>query len=75
MPGRRPEYRRHPDFPTLPESTPLTYVLAMMACLSSDLAERPTFLEMAQIFRDVQTEVRSGQYIDSCGHVQVRLIL
>lgn len=63
---------RHPAFPLLPPETPLTFVLAVKACLSADLTERPAFPELLQIFDDVTSEVASGSYIDSSGERQVR---
>lgn len=62
---------RHPDFPSMPRCTPLTFVLAMKACLSADLAERPTFGDLQLIFDDVIAEVASGHYINSAGQAQV----
>lgn len=64
-------YTHNPKFPNLPDSTPLTVVLTMAACLSDDPAERPTFLEVSQILNDVRTEVRSGAYINSNAQPQV----
>ena len=37
------EYVMNPQFPDMPSSVPLTYTLAMHACLSTALSERPTF--------------------------------
>eukprot|EP00892_Ulva_mutabilis_P001622 jgi/Ulvmu1/11460/UM077_0003.1 len=68
--GRSASLVRHPAFPALPPSTPLTVELAMRACLSADLAERPAFAELQQIFDDVAAEVASGEYIDSSGNRQ-----
>lgn len=39
------EYVMNPKFPDLPSSVPLTYTLAMHACLSAALSERPTFAQ------------------------------
>lgn len=66
---------RNPVFPELPRSTPLTLVLAMKACLSADLADRPKFVDLHQIFADSATEVASGSYVDSSGQTQVYLPL
>ena len=40
------EYVMHPAFPNLPSSVPLTYTLAMHACLSAVPTERPTFAQV-----------------------------
>ena len=40
------EYVMNPAFPSLPSSVPLTYTLAMHACLSAVPAERPTFAQV-----------------------------
>jgi hypothetical protein len=63
---------RHPDFPNLPASVPLTYVLSMKACLGGEPRERPSFTELATLLEDCSTEVLSGEYINSEGNVWVR---
>lgn len=40
------EYVMNPKFPDMPSSVPLTYTLAMHACLSTALSERPTFAQV-----------------------------
>jgi hypothetical protein len=40
------EYVIFPTFPELPSSVPLTYTLAMHACLSMEPIERPTFAQV-----------------------------
>lgn len=37
----------HPQFPEMPASVPLTYTLAMHACLSAAPEERPTFEQVS----------------------------
>lgn len=44
--GEAVEWVMHPCFPDLPPSVPLTYVLAMHACLSRMPGERPTFSQV-----------------------------
>lgn len=72
---RRKALTRHPDFPDLPVSVPLTYTLAMKACLSRDPAERPTFPQLQVIIADLEDEVARGHYINGNGRAQVRLLL
>jgi hypothetical protein len=67
-----PAVLRHPSFPTLPSTVPLTYTLTMQACLSDAPAERPTFAQITTIFADLCSEVSRGNYINSVGHIQVR---
>jgi hypothetical protein len=64
----------HPDYPNLPLNVPLTYTFAMRACLSPVATERPTFKQLVTLLEDLQIEVESGQYIDSGGRVQVRIL-
>lgn len=45
------EWIMNRKFPDLPSSVPLTYVLAMHACLSSKPGERPTFAQVPFHFR------------------------
>ena len=65
-------FSRHPDFPNLPASVPLTYALTMTACLSDVPSERPTFLQLQQILSDLGDEVARGFYINGQGRAQVR---
>ena len=58
-------------FPHLPSSTPLTYLLTMMACLSDRPGDRPTFEQLLSILEDMDREVQCGTYIDASGHSQV----
>lgn len=44
------EYVLNPRFPDLPSSVPLTYTLAMHACLSAELQDRPTFAQVRKPF-------------------------
>eukprot|EP00892_Ulva_mutabilis_P009188 jgi/Ulvmu1/6641/UM003_0279.1 len=69
-PLRRKPFTRHPDFPDLPSSVPLTYTLAMKACLSRDPGQRPTFGQLQTIISDLQDEVARGHYINSQGRAQ-----
>ena len=62
----------NPDYPNLPLHAPLTYTLAMQACLSPSATERPTFRQLVSLLDDLAAEVGSGQYIDSSGNVQAR---
>jgi hypothetical protein len=62
----------HPDFPNLPASVPLTYVLAMKACLCDAARERPSFTDLATLLEDCSSEVLSGEYTNSEGNVWVR---
>jgi hypothetical protein len=62
----------HPDYPNLPLHAPLTYTLAMQACLSPNATERPTFRQLVSLLDDLASEVSSGKYIDSSGKVQVQ---
>ena len=66
-------FSRHPDFPNLPASVPLTYALTMTACLSDIPSERPTFLQLQQILSDLGDEVGRGFYINGQGRAQVRM--
>jgi hypothetical protein len=68
---QRAMYVRHPDFPHLPASVPLTYTLTMQACLSESHGERPTFEQVIVLLRDLCAEVAKGQYIDTAGCLQV----
>lgn len=65
----------HPDYPNLPLHAPLTYTLAMQACLTPTATERPTFRQLVSLLDDLASEVGSGKYIDSSGNVQVRCVL
>lgn len=62
----------HPDFPHLPPSTPLTYVLTMQAALSEHAAERPSFADIVTLLTDNMDEVATGAYINSEGNQVVR---
>lgn len=64
-------FSRHPDFPNLPASVPLTYALTMTACLSEVPRERPTFQQLQQILSDLGDEVGRGFYINGQGRAQV----
>lgn len=63
---------RHPAFPYLPASVPLTFTLTMKACLSENPDERPTFGQILTIFDDLVFEVASGSYLNSLGQMMVR---
>lgn len=71
-PPRRKPLTRHPDFPDLPSSVPLTYTLAIKACLSREPGERPTFPQLMTIIDDLKDEVSRGHYINGNGRAQVR---
>ena len=73
--GGRRERRlvRHPMFPDLPASVPLTYVLSMKACLSEVPRERPSFDDLTTLLEDCSSEVLTGSYTNSMGHQWVRL--
>jgi hypothetical protein len=80
MRGRRRQskkrtFYRHPDFPHLPASVPLTYTLTMQACLSLEPRERPTFPQILTILSDLRAEVARGHYINGEGRAQVHLPL
>lgn len=51
------DFRLHSQFPQLPWSTPLTYMLTMRACLTADPAERPKF---EQVRRRCHTHVSTA---------------
>jgi hypothetical protein len=70
--GEEDQYVKHPGFPALPTSTPLTYTLTMKACLSQKHTERPTFSQILQLLGDLQKEVSKGTYMDATGRMQVR---
>ena len=59
---------RHPMFPDLPASVPLTYVLSMKACLSELPRERPSFEDLTTLLEDCSSEVLTGSYTNSMGH-------
>lgn len=65
------KFSRHPDFPKLPASVPLTYTLTMTACLSQIPKERPTFQQLQRILSDLGDEVGRGFYINGQGRAQV----
>lgn len=65
-------YERHPSYPRLPTSVPLTYTLTMTACLSERPKDRPTFSHLLVILEDLVQEVAGGTYINSDGNPQVR---
>lgn len=64
-------YERHPAYPSLPTSVPLTYTLTMTACLSERPKDRPTFSHLLVILEDLVQEVARGSYINSDGTPQV----
>jgi serine/threonine protein kinase len=66
------DFERHPGFPHLPASVPLTYTLTMQACLSARPEERPSFAQVLVLLRDVAAEVATGGYINSLGRMQAR---
>jgi hypothetical protein len=63
---------RHPDFPHLPDSVPMTYTLAMKACLSLMPKDRPSFQELETLLGDLCVEIASGSYLNSDGVTVVR---
>eukprot|EP00892_Ulva_mutabilis_P009187 jgi/Ulvmu1/6640/UM003_0278.1 len=63
-------YARHPGYPHLPASVPLTYTLTMTACLSERPKDRPTFSHILVILEDLVQEVSRGAYINSDGNPQ-----
>jgi hypothetical protein len=65
-------YVRHPKFPHMPASVPLTYTLTMKACLSTSPQDRPSFTAVLTLLDYMATEVASGRYINTRGHWQVR---
>lgn len=71
-PPSAPRPVQDPEFPHLPASVPLTFTLAMAACLSERPADRPTFAQLGTIFGDLCSEVARGYYINSAGMLQVR---
>jgi serine/threonine protein kinase len=74
--GRRAtgRFTRHPEFPNLPVSVPLTYVLTIEACLIDDPDERPTFGQLFEILSDLSEEVARGYYINGQGRAQVPVL-
>lgn len=70
-PPSAPRPVQDPEFPHLPASVPLTFTLAMAACLSERPADRPTFAQLGTIFSDLCSEVARGYYINSAGMLQV----
>jgi hypothetical protein len=62
---------RHPVFPNLPDTSPLTYSLTTAACLHSDPLERPTFSQVLAVLNDLVAEVASGTYLSAAAIVQV----
>lgn len=71
--GQGVRYERHPVYPALPTSVPLTYTLTMTACLSDRPKDRPSFSHILVILEDLVQEVASGTYINSDGNPQVRV--
>ena len=65
------DYIRHPDFPRVPASVPLTYTLTMLACLSERPEDRPTFTHVLTVLLDVVAEVAQGTFINSDGAILV----
>jgi hypothetical protein len=65
-------FDRHPEYPALPATVPLTYTLTMKACLSETPADRPTFSNILVLLEDLVNEVAQGSYVNSNGSVQVR---
>jgi hypothetical protein len=57
-------YVINPEFPRLPSSVPLTYTLAMVACLCSNPIERPSF---AQVRKTKSQSVHSVSVLLSAG--------
>lgn len=65
-------YVRHPKFPHMPASVPLTYTLTMKACLSTGPQDRPSFTAVLTLLDYMAAEVASGRYMNTHGHWQVR---
>ena len=70
-----PDYTRHPDFPSLPTTAPLTYALAMRACLSEVPSERPSFTTLVELLSNASDEIASGSYVGCDGLLTVRPML
>jgi hypothetical protein len=66
----RPQYMRHPDFPSVPVDTPLTCAQALCACLSVAPSQRPSFAQLVVILGDVAKEIATGRYVNSAGQSQ-----
>ena len=67
-----PNIVRHPGYPHLPDAVPLTYTLAMKACLGEAPQERPHFAQLRTLLLDVVAEVARGRYVNTAGHASVR---
>lgn len=65
----------HAGFPELPRAVPLTFTLTMYACLSRVPEERPTFSQILTLFKDLDDELSSGNYVNSLGQPEVCLCL
>jgi hypothetical protein len=66
-----PVLDQHPDFPRLPRTAPLTYLLAMQVCLASRPEDRLSFSQISRLLQCLLKEVASGMYTDTCGNLQV----
>lgn len=69
-----PSLMRHPDYPHLPDTVPMTYTLAMKACLSHHPKDRPSFPQILTILHDLKAETETGTYINSGGCLAVRML-
>jgi hypothetical protein len=60
------------SFPVLNDAAPLTYTLAIKACTTANVAQRPTFAQLRELLVDLVAEVASGSYMSSAGEPVVR---
>lgn len=64
-------FTHHPEFPNLPDKSPLTYMRTMNACLCEDPVARPSFSDILVLLEDLEREVGSGEYLNKAGCYQV----
>jgi hypothetical protein len=53
----------------------MTYTLAMKASLSQTPKQRPSFVQLLTILKDLTAEVGAGSYLNSRGSQVVRLLV
>jgi hypothetical protein len=61
----------HPEFPNLPDKSPMTFLKTMNACLCEDPSARPSFTDILVLLEDLEREVKSGEYLNQVGCYQV----
>ena len=62
---------RNPNFPAFQHYVPLNYALLAVACMSRDYTERPSFSQILDVLKDIETEMDDKFYIDAEGCEQV----